>query len=76
MLLDPSVTELIHLVNQAFKEITVVGDNNQRAIVCLQSLFENILGLDVHMVGRLIQCKHVVWLKHKLGHSKPCALAA
>ena len=55
MLLDLSVTELVHLVNQAFEEITVMGHYYQRAIVSLQRLLENILGLDVHVIGRLVQ---------------------
>ena len=28
------------------------------------------------MVGRLVKRQHIVWLEHKLCHSKPCALAA
>ena len=70
MLLDLSVTELVHLVNQPVEEVTVMGYHNQCAIICLQCLLEDFLRLDVHMVGRLVQSQEVVRLEHELRHAE------
>ena len=70
MFLDLSVPELVHLVHQPVEEITVVGDNNQRAVICLERLFEYIFGLYVHMIGRLVKRKQVVRFQHQFRHSQ------
>ena len=70
------VTELIELINQSFKEVSVVTYNNERAIERFERLLENVFRLDIHMVGRLVEGQQIVILQHQLGHSQTCTLAS
>ena len=74
MLLHLTVTELIKLIHKPVKEITVVRNNDKRTVVSLQSLLQNILGTDIHMVRRLVKSKKIIRLENQLCHSKPCPL--
>ena len=70
------VPELIDLVHQSVQEITVVRNDQQGTVEGLESLFENVLGLDVHMVGGLVEAEQVVALEHQFGHSQARSLAS
>lgn len=50
---DAAVGEFVNLIGQSVEEIAVVGDDDQRAVESHQRLFENLLGLQVEVVGRL-----------------------
>ena len=76
MLLHAAVDELVDLVDQPVEEIAVVRDHDDRAVVGLQGLLQNIFRPDVHMVGRLVERQQIVRLEHQLGHRQPGTLAA
>ena len=76
MFLHLSVAELIELIHQSVKEITVMGDYNQCAVKGLQRLFEPVLGPDVHVVRGFVQGQDVVGRKHQLRHAQSGPLAA
>ena len=71
MLPDYSRVKLVELGHKPVKEITVMGNNQQGAVILLQGLLEYVLGLDVHVVGRLVEGQKVMVLKHQLGHPEP-----
>ena len=69
------VAEFVYLVHEAVQEIPVVTYNNQRAIEGCKRLLEYVLRLDIHVVGGLVKCQHIMVLQHQARHSEPCALA-
>ena len=71
VLFDPTVPEFIQLIHKPLQEAPVMGYNNQRAIELTESFFEDVLGADIHMVGRFIQRQHIIRLEHQLGHAEP-----
>ena len=75
MLLNLSITELVELIYEAIKKVTVMRHYHESAVICLKSLFENILRTDIHMVGRLIKSKQIIWLEHELSHSQTGTLS-
>ena len=64
MFADATMTELINLADKTIKEITVVTNYDERSVEVEQGLFQHILGLQVEVVGRLIE-KQYVWLFHE-----------
>ena len=76
MFLHLAVDEFIDLVHQAVEEIAVVRDHDDRAVVSLQGLLEDVLRADIHVVGRLVEGQEIVGLEHQAGHRQAGAFAA
>ena len=49
------VTEFIDFADKAIKEVSVVADNDECAIKVLKCLLEHIFGLEVKVVGGLVE---------------------
>ena len=48
--------------------------DDQCSVISLESLLEDILRTDIHMVRRLVERQKIVRLEYELGHGKSCAL--
>ena len=70
MLAHFSATKLIDLIYESVKEVTIVADEDDSAIECLYSFFQNVLRLHIEMVGRLVEDKEIDWLKEQTYHRK------
>ena len=55
MLSHPLVAELVHFAHQSVQEVTVVAHKYQCTVKVHECLFQNIFGLHIQMVGRLVQ---------------------
>ena len=60
MFADATMTELINFADKTIEEITVVTNHDECSVEIEQGLFQYILGLQVEVVGRLIE-KQYVW---------------
>ena len=69
-----AVAELVHLGHETIEEITVVAHAHKRAVKILQRLLQDILSLEVEVVGRLIKDKQVHRLKQQLHQRQTCTL--
>jgi len=76
MLFYPAVAELVDLIDQSVEELAVVRNDDHRAVVFLQGVFEDVLRAHVHVVGRLVEYQQVVGLEHQPCHRQPGPLAA
>ena len=76
MLTNLSVGKLIDLAYQPVQELAVVAYHYNRAVKCLNSLLEHILGCHIQMVGRLIQYKQVIGCKQQPDHCQTASLSA
>ena len=76
MLGDAAVGEFVNLIGQSVEEIAVVGDDDQRAVESHQRLFENLLGLQVEVVGRLVEDQQVDRFEQQLDHRQARPLTA
>ena len=76
MLAHFSATKLIDLIYESVKEVTIVADEDDSAIECLYSFFQNVLRLHIEMVGRLVEDKEIDWLKEQTYHRKTGAFTA
>ncbi|MNN85236.1 hypothetical protein D3C81_2025010 [compost metagenome] len=63
---------LRHLV----QEVTVMGNEQQRAVVFDQSGLQHFLAEQIQMVGRFVQDQHVGLLQHQLRQGNPGFLSA
>src|SRR5262249_62286529 len=63
--LPPSAVALAHerLGHDVIEKRAVVGNQEKRPGVGLQSLFENLERLDIEIVGRLVEDQEVGWLR-------------
>ena len=59
VLAHSAAAELIDFRHQSVKEITVVAHHDERAVKVAQRLFENILGLEIKVVGGLVENKQI-----------------
>lgn len=73
---DALVAELVHLAYQSVEEVTVVADNNQCAVEVHQCLLQDVFGLQVQMVGRLVQDEQVDRFEQQFDHRQSGTLAA
>ena len=76
MFLDALVAKLIDLGDQTIEEISVVRNQDERAVIILESLLQDVLGLHVEMVGGLIEDEEVDWLEQQLDHTEAHSLAS
>ena len=53
------VTEFVDLVDESGEEITVMRHDDQGAIELFQGIFQDVLGTEVEMVGRLVENQQV-----------------
>ena len=70
MFCDSLVSKLKDLRNQSIQEVTVMRNDNQRSIKLFQCRLQNILRLQIKMVGRLIQNQEVDRLQQELYHGQ------
>ena len=68
MLFYPAVAELVDLIDQSVEELAVVRNDDHRAVVFLQGVFEDVFRAHVHVVGRLVEYQQVVGLEHQPCH--------
>ena len=54
-----TLAQLQHLSHQAFQEVAVVRDDDERATELQQGLSEHVFGADIEMVGGLVQNEQV-----------------
>ena len=71
---DLPATELIDLADEAIEEVTVVRDEDERAIIVEEGLLEDFLRLHVKVVRRFVEEQQVVWLKEELEECQARAL--
>ena len=76
MLFHLATTKLEDLGDQSVKEVTVVGDDDRRAVECFDGFFQHIFRWHVEVVGRLIEDKQVDGLEQQPDHRQPGALTA
>ncbi len=69
-----SVLEFIGHVRQALQELTVVRNDDERALIRFKRLFQHILGLHIQVVGWLVQNEHVDRIEHQLTQGQSTAL--
>src|SRR5574344_2870606 len=73
--LDVGLAKFIDLIGQSLQEVTVVRDDNQRAVVLYQSVLQDVFRKHVKMVCRLIEHEQIGWKKQHLCKRQPCLLA-
>ena len=71
---DLTTPELIDLAHEAVKEVTVVGDEDERTIIVEKGLLEHFLRLHIKVVRRLVEDQQVVGLKEELEECQARAL--
>ena len=76
MLLDAAVPEFVHPFYQTVQELPVVRNHNDRSVVPLYRILQNIFRPHIHVVGRLVEYQQVVGLEHQPGHRQPGPLTA
>ena len=69
MLAHAAATEFIDLGHQAVEKVSVVTDDYQSSVKVAQSLFEDVFGLEVEVVGRFVEYKQVDWFEQQLDHA-------
>ncbi len=77
--LERSDAARLHLddaVGDAADQVTVVGDQDQRTLVCDERLLQRVTALDVQVVRRLVHAQQVVGRDEQLRERKARALAA
>ena len=67
---DLTTPELIDLTHEAVKEVTVVGDEDERTIIVEEGLLEDFLRLHVEVVRRFVENQQVVGLEEELEQSQ------
>ena len=70
------MTELINLADKTIEEITVVTNYDERSVEIEQGLFQHILGLQVEVVGRLIENQQIHRLQQQFENGKAGALTS
>ena len=63
-------------IGQALDEVAVVRDEDQRAAVILERVEQDVLRVEVEMVGRLVEQQRVRRTQQHARHRQPRALAA
>src|SRR3546814_15207066 len=61
--------------DRTVEEIAVVADQDDGAVVVGQLLLQQVEGLDVEVVGRLVEDQQVVRLREQLGQQQAVSLA-
>ena len=59
MFANATMTELINLADKTIEEIAVVTNHDERSVEIKKCLFQHILGLQVEVVGRLIENQQI-----------------
>ena len=70
------VLELIDFGGEPLEEVTVVGDEDEAALVLEQGVLEHVLGGHVEVVGGLVEDKQVEGREQQFGQCQSCLLAA
>ena len=70
MFANATMTELINLADKTIEEIAVVTNHDERSVEIKKSLFQHILGLQVEVVGRLIENQQIHRLQQQLENGK------
>ena len=76
MFADATMTELINLADKTIEEITVVTNHDERSVEIEQGPFQYILGLQVEVVGRLIENQQIHRLQQQFENGKAGALTS
>ena len=71
-----AMAKLVDLAHQTIEEIAVVAHHDERSVEVLQGLLEHILGLEVEVVGGLVEDKQVHGLQQELENGQSGALSA
>ena len=70
------MTEFVYFAYKAVEEVAVVAYHDEGAVEVLKGLLEHILGLEVEMVGGLIEDEQVYGLQQELEDGKSRAFTA
>src|SRR5215213_7781774 len=70
-----SVADLDDAVSDAVEEVAVVGDENHRAVELLKLSFEDLQGVDIEVVGRLVEDEAVRFSQHDQEQLQPGPLS-
>ena len=68
------VTKLVDLGDEAVEEVAVVTHDDEGAVIVLQGLLKHVLGLEVEVVGGLVEYEQVHRLKQKFKQRKACVV--
>ena len=75
MLAHVTVAEFEETVADAFHKVTVVAHHDHRAFVIMDGSFQDVLGADIEVVGRLIEQQEIIRLKQQLAQRQPASLS-
>lgn len=70
------VAEFVDFRDESVEEVTVVGNDNQCAVEVLKGLFQNVLCLEVEVVGRLVKDEQVDRVEQQLHQRQTGAFAS
>ena len=73
---DSSAAKFVHFFDESVEEIPVVGDADDCAVKVLQGGFEDIFGLHVQVVRRLIEDEEVARLEEEPDHRESASFAS
>ena len=76
MFANAAMTEFVYFAYKAVEEVAVVAYHDEGAVEVLKGLLEHILGLEVEMVGGLIEDEQVYGLQQELEDGKSRAFTA
>ena len=71
-----AVADLDDLGGQLLDEVAVVRHDDQRAAVVLERVEQDVLRVEIEMVGRLVEQQRVGWPQQHARDREPRALAA
>ena len=71
-----AVAELVELVGEALEEVAVVGDDDEGTRILEEGILEDVLGVHVEVVGRLVEDEEVGGCEQQLGQCEAGFFAA
>ena len=72
----PPAGERIRDVADPLEEVPVVGDDDQRAGPAVEVVLDHGEGVDVEIVGRLVEQQHIGFVEEQSQELEPASLAA
>ena len=76
MLAHFAAAELIDFRHEAVEEVTVVADDNERAVKILQCLLEHVFRAQIEVVGRLVENEQIEGFEQEFENGQARTLTA
>lgn len=74
--LDRSVAELVDPFDESVEKLAIVRNDDHRAVVLFDGVFQDVLRAHVHVVRRLVEHEQVIRLEHQSRHGQPGPLSS